>query len=82
MNIFQKLFGDRKVRNLWIGGTRAADRTKWVWADKSKFDFEKWNYREPSGDGSCIVARRDQTWNDIRCKGEKRYICEKSLLGT
>ena len=82
INIFQKLTGDGNLGDFWIGGTRAADTTKFVWVDKSKFDFEKWRYTRPSGDGSCITARVDQTWNDTPCKGKMPYICEKSLLGT
>ena len=81
MNIFQKLTGDGKLGSFWIGGTRADDTTKFVWVDKSKFDFE-WGYPGPSGDGSCITVRVHQTWDDTPCKGKMPYICEKSLLGT
>ena len=79
----QSLADNEGVPSVWIGGTLATGKSgTFVWADKTKFDFENWNRngKVPSGGGACIQMH-EATWNDISCKTDLHYVCKKRSMG-
>ncbi|XP_013063217.2 uncharacterized protein LOC106052396 [Biomphalaria glabrata] len=76
--------------SVYIGGTDAAEESKWVFQHSNKeVDFFKWDAGEPNnlGGEDCMVLRNIPSgiaMNDISCKGKlgaPMFMCEFDLAG-
>ena len=73
----------RKISSVWVGGTDKKEEGVWTWTDCSSFKehkFTAWAHHQPSnGKGQDCVDHWSKSWNDVKCSGEKPFVCTKKL---
>jgi len=66
----------------WLGGQDWLDETRFSWLDGTVLDggYSNWLASQPNNakkNQHCILQRGDGLWNDVTCKREENYICQK-----
>lgn len=70
----------RGRNQIFIGGNDLRKEGKWNWADGSPMYYKYFSGGEPNnymGREDCATIAENQKWNDVGCKMELRYLCEK-----
>ena len=65
----------------WIGLTDFLDGEKWL--DGSAVKFTSWRGGEPNNllsNQHCVWVRPGGEWDDIACKEQKHYVCQKPII--
>ncbi|XP_063913697.1 secretory phospholipase A2 receptor-like isoform X2 [Zophobas morio] len=71
----------------WLGGRYNDRQSRWVWGENGKplafYAFSRMNYNDPKWAWHCIIVdpQRQNKWSARSCVEEKRYICQRSVLG-
>ncbi|XP_045201072.2 C-type lectin domain family 3 member A-like [Mercenaria mercenaria] len=70
---------------VWLGGSDLSKEGIWIWEhSETQIAFDNWATEEPNGNRieNCLHMYRhvNWKWNDLRCKRELGYICEKKLI--
>ena len=64
----------------WIGLTDFLDEGQFSWVDGSPLDFTNFRAGQPNNANSnqhCTWIRPDGLWDDITCKKQEQYVCQK-----
>ena len=64
----------------YIGLTDFLDEGTFAWVDKAAVSFTNWRPNQPNNGNSnqhCVWIRPDAMWDDITCKREEAYVCQK-----
>ena len=85
LDILHDLAGERGA---WIGLTDFLDEGKWdKWVDGTAVDFtlanRTWRTGQPNNHNDnqhCIWIRPDGRWDDITCKHQRQYVCQKPYV--
>ena len=76
----------------WIGAMDWLDEGKFSWVDGTwihhtrtgtgKSAYSNWKSNQPNNgliNQHCVFQREDGLWDDVTCKREENYICQKLL---
>merc|ERR1719154_104556 len=76
----------------WIGGMDWLDEGKFAWVDGTWIDstrsgrsgtgYSNWKDNQPNNgliNQHCVCHRYDGLWDDVTCKREENYVCQKVL---
>ena len=79
-------------RGYWIGAMNWLDEGKFSWVDGTWIDatrsgtglagYSNWKNNQPNNgliNQHCVYQRDDGFWDDITCKREENYVCQKVL---
>lgn len=75
-----KLTGDM----YWIGLSDEIKEGTFVWGDGSKLDYTNWLDGEPNDfhfieqGEDCVLIRKGEGWNDMRCSFTAPFVCQYS----
>ena len=64
----------------WIGLNDLATQETYVWTDGTTFSYDNWNTNQPSNTNNkqdCVKIKTNGKWDDVTCKKEIKYVCEK-----
>ncbi|XP_042292689.1 CD209 antigen-like protein E [Thunnus maccoyii] len=91
-SIVEHLVNDQKtLRSLmgfWIGLRDLHEEGTWKWLDETVLVEGYWNDGEPNDindeDCTAVYPRENffKAWNDVECRVELKWICEKALTST
>ncbi|XP_074486699.1 CD209 antigen-like protein C isoform X1 [Sebastes fasciatus] len=75
-------FGSQYKRNTWIGLTDSETERIWKWVDGTALGTSYWYLGEPNNnnDEDCAEIwdyEKEKNWNDVPCKKQSYWICEK-----
>lgn len=66
----------------YLGLTDFLDEGTFSWVDGATVSFTAWRNNQPNNGGSnqhCVWIRPDGEWDDITCKRENAFVCQKEL---
>ena len=73
----------------WIGAMDWLDEGKFSWVDgtwittaRSGTGYANWKKNQPNNglvNQHCVFQRDDGLWDDVTCKREENYVCQKVL---
>jgi len=76
----------------WIGALDWLDEGKFSWVDGTWIDptrsktgmagYSNWKSNQPNNgliNQHCVFQREDGLWDDVTCKREENYVCQKLL---
>jgi hypothetical protein len=68
-------------KNLWLGGSDAAQEGQWQWITGEIWSFARWEPGEPNNEGGTedylmLYGNPEQTWNDGNTWGSQNYFLE------
>ena len=73
----------RKIFSLWVGGTDKKEEGFWTWTDCSSFKDHKftapWMFSQLDSRRGQDCLDHGMEWNDVKCSGEKAFLCTKKL---
>ena len=64
----------------WIGLTDFLDEGQFSWVDGSPVSFSNFRGGQPNNANNnqhCTWIRPDGFWDDITCKKQEQYVCQK-----
>ena len=64
----------------WIGLTDFLDEGNFSWVDGSSVSFTNFRAGQPNNNNNnqhCTWIRPDGSWDDVTCKREEQYVCQK-----
>merc|ERR1711936_139693 len=71
------------TKGAWIGLTDFLDEETFSWVDGSPLNFTAWGGGEPNNHNNnqhCTWIRPDGQWDDLTCKDQKQYVCQKPFI--
>ncbi|XP_074486703.1 CD209 antigen-like protein C [Sebastes fasciatus] len=76
-------FGSQFKRDTWIGLTDSETQGTWKWVDGTALGTSYWYPGEPNNHngtedcGEIWNSEKNNNWNDVQCKKQNYWICEK-----
>jgi len=69
----------------WLGLSDFLDEGKFSWTDGSDVSFTNWRPGQPNNNNinqHCLWLRTDSFWDDVTCKRQEAYVCQKTAAFT
>merc|ERR1712215_298458 len=65
----------------WIGLADFLDEGQFAWLDKTAVSYTNWRVNQPNNSNNnqhCVWIRTDGEWDDVTCKREEAFVCQKA----